>query len=311
MTFKFILFFNLISLSVLAQNTIQTEEMFLFNDSIQLPGTLSYTKTSKAQPLVIFVHGSGNVDRNGNQGQFVNANYIKQLSQALNKNNIAVYRYDKRTATQQNIKFLLKGIKIEAFVEDVQVAITHFKDDKRFSEIILLGHSQGALVAMLAITTDVKKYISLAGPSRPIDEVMSSQLRAQSGDATGKLIEAHFNELKTTGTIANVNPNLLNLFNPANQIFFKSWMSYTPKERIKTLTIPTLILNGTKDLQVSTQAATELHNANPKTTLVLIENMNHVLKTILNDTDNTASYSSSKFPISAKLVEEITTFITQ
>ena len=67
------------------------------NDSIKLPGTLSYNKDLKSQPLVIFIHGSGNVDRNGNQsGVNVQANYIKQFRDSVNKYDIAFFSYDKR-----------------------------------------------------------------------------------------------------------------------------------------------------------------------------------------------------------------------
>ena len=90
----------LISFIGFSQSDITSEEFLLKNDSIQLPGTLSYNKTIKQQPLVIFIHGSGNVDRNGNQAGMANANYIKQLSEKLNTNGIAFYRYYKRTSNE-------------------------------------------------------------------------------------------------------------------------------------------------------------------------------------------------------------------
>lgn len=311
MKLKFTLLISLISFSMLSQNEIISEEILLLNDSIQLPGTLTYSKTEQPQPLVIFIHGSGNVDRNGNQGTLTNANYIKLLAEALNKNGIAFYRYDKRTATKKNIKFLLKELIINKFAEDVQLAVNNFKNDKRFSEITLIGHSQGSLIAMLALTSDIKKYISLAGPSKSIDNVMISQIRTQNGNAIASVVENHFKELKTTGTIAKVDPNLISLFNKPNLPFFKSWMKYIPEEEIKNVTTPILILNGTKDLQVSVEDANNLYRANPKSKLVLIENMNHVLKTILKDENNIKSYTSLGFPLSESLVLEITKFINE
>ena len=62
------------------QKQIISEELVLYNDSIQLPGTLTYFSKKNKQPLVIFIQGSGNPDRNGNQlAQGVKANYRKQL----------------------------------------------------------------------------------------------------------------------------------------------------------------------------------------------------------------------------------------
>ena len=289
---------------------LTSEDVLLMNDSIKLPGTLTYKKSLKTQPLVIFIHGSGNVDRDGNQkGMNTNANYIKQLSEALNQNDIAFYRYDKRTATLSNMKFLMQDLSFDKFVEDAKLAINTFKDDQRFSSITLIGHSQGSLVAMLAADDNVSKYISLAGPAKSIDMAITEQVRTQNGDSIATLVDTHFKELKAKGSIENVNPALMSLFNKPNQPFMASWMKYNPSEQIKKLSIPILILNGTKDIQVAVDDAKTLNASNPKSELVLIENMNHVLKTITNDGDNLKSYRSPDFPLSEPLVSTLTAFI--
>ncbi|MGB0981473.1 MAG: alpha/beta hydrolase [Winogradskyella sp.] len=292
-----------------SQTKIITEDILLKNDSIQLPGTLTYTKNETPQPLVIFIHGSGNVDRNGNQPGLSNANYIKQLSDSLALRNIAFYRYDKRTATPSNIKFIMKALYFEKFVEDAELAIKHFKDDKRFSNITLIGHSQGSLIAMLASKHTVNKYISLAGPANTIDVSIVKQIKLQNGDSLATLVKAHFKELRETGTIKNVDPNLLSLFNAQNIPFIKSWMAYNPTEEIKALNIPVLILNGTKDLQVFENDAKALHAAKTESQLIMIKDMNHVLKTITNNADNKKSYSAPDFPLSKKLITVLTKFI--
>lgn len=292
-----------------SQTKIITEDILLKNDSIQLPGTLTYTKNETPQPLVIFIHGSGNVDRNGNQAGLSNANYIKQLSDSLALRNIAFYRYDKRTATPSNIKFIMKALYFEKFVEDAELAIKHFKDDKRFSNITLIGHSQGSLIAMLASKHTVNKYISLAGPANTIDVSIVKQIKLQNGDSLATLVKAHFKELRETGTIKNVDPNLLSLFNAQNIPFIKSWMAYNPTEEIKALNIPVLILNGTKDLQVFENDAKALHAAKTESQLIMIKDMNHVLKTITNNADNKKSYSAPDFSLSKKLIIVLTKFI--
>ena len=301
----------LISSSLLAQTEILAEELNLTNDSILLPGTLTYKKTLSQQPLVIYVHGSGNVDRNGNQTGSVKANYIKQLSQALNANGIAFYRYDKRTATRENMKFMMNGISFLDFVEDLKVAIEHFKDDKRFSSMTLVGHSQGSLVAMLAMSDDIDKYVSLAGPDISIDEFFTELYRQQVGDSIANLMTAQFDELRTTGNIEQVDPMFAQLFSPSNMPFFESWMKYKPLEEIQNFDQPTLIINGKKDLQVQPEEAEALHQARPESKLVLIDNMNHVLKTIEKDEDNLKSYGTPDFPISEELVGALTVFIKE
>lgn len=285
----------------------KSEEIMINNMEIQLPGTLTFA--ADKQPLIIWIHGSGNVDRNGNQaGANVNANYIKQFRDAVNTEGIAFFSYDKRTANPKNMKFMQKdGVLFSDFILDVKEVVNHFKNDIRFSKIILAGHSQGSLVAMNALDY-VDKYISIAGPGESIDQVMTTQISKQN-PILGVSVKKHFEELAETGTIKEVNPMLQSIFSEQNQPFFKSWMEDNPADVIKTIEIPILILNGDKDLQVMVDDAKTLHNANPKSELVIIKNMNHVLKDIQKDEDNLASYFSADYPLSKELIQTITKFI--
>lgn len=295
-----------------AQDQITSEDILVKNDSIQLPGTLTYNPDLKSQPLVIFVHGSGNVVRNGNQAMMnVNANYIKMLNDSLVSKDIAFYRFDKRTATQSNLKYITSNMTFEEFVEDLNLIIDKFKDDKRFTSITLIGHSQGSLIAMLADHAHVDKYISIAGPSASIEKTIVNQIKQGNGEAIATMVESHFKELSEKGSIENVNPMLISLFNKPTQPFMLSWMNYIPTEEIKKLKLPILILNGSKDLQVTTTEAEQLHKANPNSKLVIIDKMNHVLKTINNDEDNLTSYMSADYKLSEELVDVIETFIKQ
>ncbi len=298
-------------ISITFSQNIVHQDIFLKNDSIILPGTLSYNKTLKPQPLVIFAHGSGTINRDGNQLPFSTPNYIKQLSEALTNSNIAFYRYDKRNATKANLKFLIKGMSFDELTNDLKIAINQFKDDKRFSSITLIGHSQGSLVAMLATSKYINKFISLAGPAISIDKVLVKQITNQLGTETGKILKNHLEELKQTGTIKNINPTLQGLLHPSNQKFLKTWGEYNPTAELKKLTIPTLIINGTKDLQVTPDDAKLLYESALNAQLKIIDKMNHVLKTIYYNDNNLKSYTSSEFKISQELVNVITEFILQ
>jgi len=294
---------------VFSQENIISEEILITNNSIQLPGTLSYTNSLKSQPLAIFIHGSGNVDRNGNQAKVnINANYIKQLADSLNDRGIAFYRYDKRSATEENLKFMLEDMDFYNFVEDANLAVRKFKNDNRFNSITLIGHSQGSLTAMLAAKKDVDKYVSIAGVSDDMGTFIINSYRLYS-EEMGNMAKEQITELKETGTIETVNPALAHLFSKPNQPFFITWAAYHPSKEIKTLKIPVLILHGTTDLQVKVREAEKLHEAHPNSELVLIENMNHVLKTIEKDEDNMKSYYSSDYPLSTKLINTLESFI--
>ena len=284
---------------------IKSEEITINNQAIQLPGTLTYSQ--EKVPLIIWVHGSGPVDRNGNQpAQNVNANYIKQFRDAVNKENIAFFSFDKRTATKNNSAYL-KDTKFTDFALDIHVIVNHFKKDNRFTKITLIGHSQGSLIAMLA-SKNIDKYISLAGAGETIDKTIVKQI-SKNNLTLGEAAQKQFNTLKAKGKIETVNPFLINIFAKGNQEFLYEWMQINPTEEIKKITIPTLIINGDKDLQVKIEDAENLKNLKPNAELVIIKNMNHVLKNIEKEEDNMTSYFSPDFPISEKLIKTIVEFV--
>ena len=288
-----------------SQDSIKSEEILLKNGDFELPGTLTYTESSN--DLVIWIHGSGDVDRNGNQASAnVKANYIKQVRDSLNIENIAFFSYDKRTANPKN-KALLKGILFDDLVADAKLVVTHFKDSKRFKNITLIGHSQGSLVAMLA-SEGADKYISLAGPSDRIDVTIVKQITAQSAEL-GKTAEMHFKELAETGDIKEVNPFLMSIFAKPNLPFIGSWIKYDPVKEIGNIKMPTLIINGAKDIQVKIADAKALKEGNPNAKMIIIDNMNHVLKHIEKDTDNMPSYFSPDYDLSKELIQTLTEFV--
>lgn len=272
--------------------SIITKEVELKDGKISIFGIVSFQERSKRQPLLIYVPGSGNIDRNGNQKGEVYTNYIQQLTDSLNKHGIAVFRYDKRTANTKNFPFLNENIRFEDFVSDVKTIVSYFNKDKKFSEIILLGHSQGGLVATLvAQQTNINKLICIASPSKKLEEVLDYQLEKQNPSLASKARE-YFKELQETDTIKNVHLFLISLFSPGNQKFIKSWNQYDPIKEIKKLTIPILIVNGSSDLQVSVENAEKLHHACGNSVLKVIQKMTHTLKTIENSSENLLTYST-------------------
>ncbi|MEB8330464.1 alpha/beta hydrolase [Flavobacteriaceae bacterium KMM 6897] len=297
----------LLPLFLFSQDILE-EEIHLENGEIELPGILSIPETHIKIPLAIFIHGSGNIDRNGNQaGVGIKANYIKTLADSLNNRGIAFYRYDKRTATLSNIN-KLGDITLHEFVADAKIAIDHFKKDPRFSALFLIGHSQGSLVGMLSITPKINGFISIAGPGQSIDKTMVEQLNNQNPDLA-KLAGEHLYELRTTDTIVSVHPFLMQLFAPQNQKFLKSWMVLSPEEEIKKITVPMLLLNGEEDLQVTGKDFMKLKEAQPNAKGELIPHMNHVLKDVYSIAENQNSYFQENFPLSSRLVDLITEFI--
>ena len=88
-------------------------------------------------------------------------------------------------------------------------------------------------------------------------------------------------------------------------------MIYNPSEEIKKLNIPILIVNGTTDLQVDEDQAKKLKEAYPEAELMIIDNMNHVLKDVTEDdiTSNMATYNNPDLQLSDGLMEVMIGFV--
>ena len=274
-----------------------------------LKGTLLMPDISNPN-VVLIIAGSGPTDRDGNNPMAKN-NSLKMLAEALAKHNIASLRVDKRgiAASKMN-NFKESDYNFNDFVSDAVRWIDTLQQTKRFKSIFVLGHSQGSLVAMLAVQkTKVAGYISLAGAGNPISEVLKEQL-----SKSVKPVRTHayqiIDSLAVGKTVDNVFPLLYSLFHPSIQPFWISWMHYNPQVEIKKLRIPILLVNGTTDLQVSVAQAKLLYVAQPASKLVVIKGMNHILKpAVLQRMPNLATYSNPDLPLHKELATVITDFI--
>lgn len=113
--------------------------------------------------------------------------------------------------------------------------------------------------------------------------------------------------------ITDIPPALQNLFNPAVQGFLINAFSYDPGHLISTIFKPVLLLQGQRDLQVNETDARLLQAANPRASLVILPNMNHILKEITSDDRlvNIASYAEPTRPLAPGLIDSIAHFLLQ
>ena len=276
--------------------------------SKQIDGTLLEPLAKEKRPLAIIIAGSGPTDRNGNQNMLKN-NSLKKLAEGITKNNIATFRYDKRVVKQIRDKKIDPNTTFDDFITDAESVLSHFKSKDQFSKIYIIGHSQGSLVGMVAAKKGADGFISLAGAGQSIDEVIINQIGAMDPSLIAETKKA-FTTLKSDGSVSDYPVALGSIFRTDIQPFILNWMQYKPTEIIKFLDIPILIVNGTKDLQVSEREAELLKEAAENAELQIIKNMNHVLFMIEGDTlENSKSYNESARPISEELLKVVSEFI--
>jgi len=220
---------------------------------------------SKKPNLAIIIAGSGPTNRNGNQN-FLKNNSLKKLAEQLTNNGIATFRYDKRIVKQIREGKVDNNIMFDDFVNDASSVIDYFKEQDIYSKIYVIGHSQGSLVGMLAAKNKADGFISLAGAGNNIGDVLVEQV-TKMAPKLGEEAQKVVNKLKAGETTTDYPNALASIFGPNVQAFMMNWMQYNPTLLIKELQIPMLIVNGTKDLQVSEAEAKLLKEANDKALL--------------------------------------------
>ena len=275
-----------------------------------LNGTLyAPIRQNNTTNLVILIAGSGPTNRDGNQIGLTN-NSLKLLAESLVKNGIAVYSYDKRIFAQMAAgKLDEASLSFDNFIDDAKAVVLYFKNQKKYHSITIAGHSEGALIGMVAANGNADAYISIAGAGRPIDEVLLEQIGKQAPFLKEE-VEKNLATLKSGNTFELKNQMLASLFRASVQPYMISWIKYHPQNEIKKLQIPSLLINGNKDIQVSVQDAQLLQRAKPDAQLQIIPNMNHIFKVIQgDDAENKASYTNPELPICTELTSIITTFI--
>jgi pimeloyl-ACP methyl ester carboxylesterase len=291
--------------SLSQENNLTSTEISI-NEHID--GTLLELPESDTKTLAILIAGSGPTDRDGNQN-FLKSNSLKSLAIALTNQGISTFRYDKRIVKQLLTNNIDKNIMFDDFVTDAVSVLNYFKNQNKYQHIVIIGHSQGSLVGMLAAPEGATGFVSLAGAGQTINEVITEQI-TKTAPMFSEDTKRVFEIMKTGQTTTDYPPALFSIFNPEIQPFIINWMKYDPAQEIKKLDIPILIINGTKDLQVTVEEAQLLKEAAPNSQLVIVENMNHVLFTIEgDDLENSKSYNEPYRKINQTLIDTVSNFI--
>lgn len=278
-----------------------------------LEGTLELPERSNSCPVALILAGSGPTDRDGNNPLLGGENNcLKYLAESLAARGIASLRYDKRgVGRSAQAMTREEDLRFETYIEDAVAWGTELRKNARFTHLVVMGHSEGALIGAVACQKlGGDAFVSIAGPGVPASEILLRQLRTKLPRnllAEAQSIMARLNQGET---VRDVPPALGSLFRTAVQPYLISWFRYDPAREIGRLQVPVLIAQGSTDVQVGVDDARALARANPRARLVVIEGMNHVLKKVSGDLpEQVASYGDPRLPIAPELVEEVVAFV--
>lgn len=299
----------LISGLVSAQNS---EEVSIEIDKGRSFGTLTIAQSEQVTPVALIIAGSGPTDRNMGKG-----NAYKMLSDSLLSYGISSLRYDKRTSGE-SVKTLtdFDDMNFDLFVDDAVAWVTFLNDDERFSDVTIIGHSQGSLVGILAAHNgSVDKFVSLAGVGEKCDAVIKKQIYDQPGNRFffGTYIDSVFNEIANGNIVDSIPPIFQSIFNKKTQPFLTSWIQYDPAAELQKIDIPVLIIQGEMDFQVRMDQYKFLKNAKLTADTLVVPNMNHVMRyaDTLDKMKNAKNYDDPNVGLVDGLMEKLVAFIKE
>jgi hypothetical protein len=283
-----------------------------------IAGTVVVPAGSGRHAVVLIIAGSGPTDRDGNSavplapGKTLHTDSYKLLAESLAGNGIASVRYDKRGLGASAAAMAGKSesdIRFDTGVDDAAAWIRMLRADARFSKIIVVGHSEGSLVGMIAAQrATADGFVSLEGAGRPAAVVIREQLLAQNVPAA--MFQATLDSLAAGKLVEHTAPELASLFRASAQPYLISWFKYDPAAELKKLPYATLVIQGSHDIQTTAKDA-EVLAAAPGARLLTIDGMTHVLKQGPADAAGQISsvYTDPATPLAPELVSAIVSYV--
>ena len=278
-----------------------------------LHGTLILTGNDSPAPVVLILAGSGPVDRDGNLPGRPNDS-LKLLAHGLADRGIGSLRIDKRgVGESREVDLREEDLRFSTYVDDAISWLNVVAAYHNVSSIFILGHSEGSLVATLAVQKEksVAGLVLLAGPGAPAAQIIARQLAATKVAPVLQAESKRISDSLVRGVaVQDVPPQLDALYRPSLQNYLMSWLPLDPVAELTRVTCPVLIVQGTTDVQITTDDAHRLQAAAPRASLVVIDGMNHVLKNAPEDRDlNLATYKDPHLPLASGLIPAITAFV--
>jgi uncharacterized protein len=268
------------------------EEIQVEAKGFKLAGTLLLPKAGKRPyPAVVMSTGSGQQERDSNIPGLTGYRPFRQIAEYLAARGIAVLRADDRGVGSSGGADTLNTVTTFDFADDVraQIAYLRSRSDIDASRIVVIGHSEGGVIAPMVAASDnrLAGIVLMAGTAKPGEDVLRFQLN-YSAEHNPKLTEEErakqraetegfIRAIKENGDVSKYPAMLRGLNSPWGRAF----ISYNPLPTISKVRQPILILQGALDQQVTVEQARMLEEAarkggNKDVTVRLFPNLNHL-----------------------------------
>lgn len=253
--------------------------------NVYLKGTLTVPNGSGRKPAVLLISGSGPQDRDWNTPPVLMASLAVQIADRLAAEGCVVLRMDDRGVGGSTGE--PNGATLSNLVSDAERLVDYLKALPEVDpfKVIVLGHSEGGVIAPMVAVKDptIAGVIILAGTSRPLDEIIIEQLKAQESDT--RLPQPVRDEAARalplmTEVITRARAGERGILHGINLAWLREHIKHDPRQTIARVRCPILIAQGTDDLKVLPRNATELEAAareagNTDVTLEMLPKLTH------------------------------------
>jgi alpha-beta hydrolase superfamily lysophospholipase len=301
----------LIGLVVMAASAAAAQDSKILETKIRvgaIDAVLTMPPDAERPPVALLIAGSGSTDHDGNGPQFKPAT-LKKFSEQLVARKIATLRYDKRGAGGWKPEFgRPEDFRFKDYVDDAAALVNYLRGSGKFSQVILVGHSEGGLVAILtARRLPVDRLVLLATAARRQGDLVKVQLEKTLAPDVFMPIAAAIDAIMA-GQIVDPPPRGLEIA-PSMQPGIASAFTEDPIDPLKSIVQPTLIIGGGRDRQVARVDYAALSAASPVAKTLWLPDMNHVLVDVADEADDIKAYKDTERPLDTEMIDSVAAFI--
>ncbi|MEV0128420.1 alpha/beta hydrolase [Dactylosporangium sp. NPDC050688] len=303
-----------------------------------LAGTLTIPAGPGPFPAVLLIAGSGPVDRDSNHGR-MRLGVTAQLAGALAAAGFASLRYDKRGVAASRLRrdgstdrpdgWMRVGLHDNAADAAAAFDALAGRPEVDRAAVFLVGHSEGAILAAEVAAS------ALAGPDRPaprgvvllacsatpgdvtlrwqatmlpasIPPPVRALLRLLRVDLVASVRKNHDRIRRTTTDTARIGASRL------NARWLREFLDHDPATDLTRLTVPTLAITGSKDLQANPDDLTRIAAIVPGPVQTwLAPDVSHLLRVQPGPASLRAYRKEIRQPVDPALITRVTDWLAR
>ena len=220
---------------------------------VGIAGTFRLPERTREKPVpaVLIIPGFGPTDRNGVPSAGGEGDPLyRDVSHELAERGMASLRYDKR-GTGQSVLPAGSTLTFDDMAADARAGIDFLaqRADVDRTELAVVGHDEGALVAMRVAAGDprVTAVVLISSPGRPLVDVIADDFRATGGDASADRLRGVVAGLLATGTLPPreaLAPEHRDFFPTDHVPYLREIFSIDPVAFARDVKVPALVVRG-------------------------------------------------------------------